>query len=216
VATVTRFVPFTFLTATVALAAAATPGPSPDLLDRAELAPGSDAIFGVKPPGLVRDPRAPRGAEVRGLLARTARDPEPRERDAPEAAFPVGGSVTWGDGLGERVGGHDGVDVMADCGLPLRAVRGGRVEVAEEDGAAGRHVVIRTKGGGADVSMHLQEMIVDAGDRVEAGDRLGTVGDTGNATACHLHFERWTAPGWHRGRATDPEPALRRLQRLRD
>jgi murein DD-endopeptidase MepM/ murein hydrolase activator NlpD len=139
--------------------------------------------------------------------------PEP---PPPPSAFPIGGAVTWGDGLGERVGGHDGVDVLAACGRPLRATRAGRAERVAEDGGAGRHVVLATKGGGADVYMHLQDVDVEQGERVRAGGRLGTVGATGNATTCHLHFERWSAPGWHRGRPTDPEPALRRLARERD
>jgi murein DD-endopeptidase MepM/ murein hydrolase activator NlpD len=130
----------------------------------------------------------------------------------PTRSFPVDGDVTWGDGFGERVGGHDGVDVLARCGTPLRAVRAGRVVLRTTDGAAGRHLVLRA-GGAEHVYMHLQDVAVAEGERVRAGDRLGTVGATGNATTCHLHFEAWRAPGWHRGAARDPEPMLRRLAR---
>ena len=128
----------------------------------------------------------------------------------PRRAFPVAGRVTWGDGFGERIGGHDGVDVLASCGTPLRAVRAGRVLLRTTDGAAGRHLVLRA-GRGEHVYMHLQDVDVAEGERVRAGDRLGTVGATGNATTCHLHFEAWDAPGWHRGPARDPEPMLRAL-----
>jgi murein DD-endopeptidase MepM/ murein hydrolase activator NlpD len=62
--------------------------------------------------------------------------------------------------------------------------------------------------------MHLQSVAVHAGERVSAGERLGAVGQTGDATTCHLHFERWTAPGWYRGGSpVDPLPLLRRLDR---
>jgi murein DD-endopeptidase MepM/ murein hydrolase activator NlpD len=63
--------------------------------------------------------------------------------------------------------------------------------------------------------MHLQSAPpVDVGDRVEAGERIGRVGRSGNASACHLHFETWTAPGWFRGgKARDPRPALERWAR---
>lgn len=136
-------------------------------------------------------------------------DPPP---PAPARAFPVAGDVTWGDGFGERPGGHDGVDVLAPCGTPLQAVRAGRVLLRTTDGAAGRHLVLGA-GRRQHVYMHLEDVAVAEGDRVQAGDRLGTVGATGNATTCHLHFEAWEAPGWHQGPARDPEPMLRALAR---
>jgi murein DD-endopeptidase MepM/ murein hydrolase activator NlpD len=132
----------------------------------------------------------------------------------PAAVPPVTGDVTWGDGFGERAGGHDGVDLLAACGTALRAVRAGSVVLRATDGAAGRHLVVRA-GGAEHVYMHLQDVAVAEGDRVRAGDRLGTVGATGNATSCHLHFEAWRAPGWQRGTARDPEPMLRELARRR-
>jgi murein DD-endopeptidase MepM/ murein hydrolase activator NlpD len=47
-------------------------------------------------------------------------------------------------------------------------------------------------------------------DQVETGQRIGSVGDTGNArgTGCHLHFELRV-----KGRPIDPEPALRKWER---
>ncbi len=59
--------------------------------------------------------------------------------------------------------------------------------------------------------MHLTEpSAFDRGDRVLTGQRIGTVGDTGNARGCHLHFELWRKPGWYSGgRAFNPLPALR-------
>jgi murein DD-endopeptidase MepM/ murein hydrolase activator NlpD len=34
---------------------------------------------------------------------------------------------------------------------------------------------------------------------VRTGQRIGEVGETGNASGCHLHFEIWSAPGWYEG-----------------
>jgi murein DD-endopeptidase MepM/ murein hydrolase activator NlpD len=126
--------------------------------------------------------------------------------------FPVDGPSEPGDGFGERPGGHDGVDLLADCGTPLVAMASGTVAEVDTGGAGGNTVVLRGRHFD-DVYMHLERVAVRSGDAVVQGDRLGTVGDTGNATACHLHLERWERPGWHRGEAVDPAPALARARR---
>lgn len=157
--------------------------------------------------------------QARGLLRRARMPvPPPVRPAAPVRAsanglhFPVAGPVTWGDGFGERKGGHDGVDLMASCGTPLVAVDAGTVRAVRSQEAAGRYVLLARATGEDLVYMHLRDVDVEAGQTVAAGQRLGTVGRTGNATACHLHFEQWSAPGWHRGGApVDPAPLLRPL-----
>jgi murein DD-endopeptidase MepM/ murein hydrolase activator NlpD len=61
--------------------------------------------------------------------------------------------------------------------------------------------------------MHLlKPATVVEGARVAAGQQIGQVDQTGRATACHLHFELWTSPGWYRGgTAIDPLPTLESL-----
>jgi murein DD-endopeptidase MepM/ murein hydrolase activator NlpD len=76
---------------------------------------------------------------------------------------------------------------------------------------AGYYLVI--DGDGTDVDyayMHLAEPTpFREGDRVYTGQRIGSVGQTGNARGCHLHFEMWAAPGWYEGgRPFDPLPSL--------
>ena len=129
--------------------------------------------------------------------------------------FPIAGAWEWGGpdtGFGDRGGAHDGEDVMADCGTRLVAVKAGRVVRTGSDGAAGHHLVMRVAARGEHhVYMHLQRPPrVRRGDAVGAGQPLGAVGRSGNASACHLHFEIWSAPGWYRGRARDPRPDLER------
>ena len=126
--------------------------------------------------------------------------------------FPVRGPVRWGDGFGERGGRHQGVDLLADCGVPLVSPVAGKVVNVKTHDAAGHYVVVRSDATSEElVFMHLAERsMVPKGERVTAGQQLGEVGRTGNASACHLHFEIWTAPGWYRGGAPrDPEPDLR-------
>lgn len=134
---------------------------------------------------------------------------------APELLFPVLGKVKYG-GFVNRFGGgrgHQGHDVFADCGTPLVAAAGGRVREKEFQGSAGHYVVIRTEDGRDHVYAHLRlPSPVEVGERVDAGRRLGSVGDSGNAWDCHLHFEVWTAPGWYRGgHPIDPLPLLKSL-----
>jgi murein DD-endopeptidase MepM/ murein hydrolase activator NlpD len=133
-----------------------------------------------------------------------------------EYKFPVAGQHTYGDGIGAGRG-HRGQDVFADCGTPLEAARAGRVQYAGfQASGAGHYVVIDGKRTGKDfVYMHLREgPEVADGQRVRTGQRIGEVGQTGNATGCHLHFELWSAPGWYEGGAfLNPTPALRRWDR---
>jgi murein DD-endopeptidase MepM/ murein hydrolase activator NlpD len=102
---------------------------------------------------------------------------------------------------------------MAGCGTPLRAVRDVTVRRVATEAAAGRYIVLRDARSGREyVYMHMSAVEVASGDRVTAGETVGEVGDTGDATACHLHFEEWTEPGWYAGgHAKDPLPFLRSL-----
>jgi murein DD-endopeptidase MepM/ murein hydrolase activator NlpD len=130
--------------------------------------------------------------------------------------FPILGTHEFGMGAG-RFGAarsghtHEGQDVMAACGTPLVAARGGIVQYSGYQGAAGNYVVIDGKGTGFDfMYAHLAEPSpLRTGEPVRTGQPIGIVGDTGDATACHLHFEIWTAPGWYEGGSPiDPLPYL--------
>ena len=108
---------------------------------------------------------------------------------------------------------HQGQDVMAACGTPLVAARGGQVQYAGYEGSAGNYIVIDGKGTGYDfMYAHLAEPSpLHTGESVRTGQPIGIVGETGDATACHLHFEMWTAPGWYQGGSPiDPLPFLKK------
>lgn len=138
------------------------------------------------------------------------------------AVFPVRGKHDYGQdgarfGAGRGGRAHEGQDVMARCGTPVVAARGGVVRQSTYHGAAGNYVVIDDPlTGESHAYMHFRDpALVRRGDRVATGQQIGVVGSTGSSTACHLHFELWTAPGWYRGgRPVDPLPTLKRWGRL--
>jgi murein DD-endopeptidase MepM/ murein hydrolase activator NlpD len=131
--------------------------------------------------------------------------------------FPVGGSYDIGRSAGNGFGGgrnHQGHDIFAACGTPLVAVTSGSVQQKAYQAAAGHYVVLRDESGQSFAYMHLRSASpLATGDPVTVGQVVGRVGRSGRASGCHLHFERWTAPGWYTGgRAVDPLPLLRRLE----
>ena len=142
------------------------------------------------------------------------------EAPAPVRVFPITGphdlerTSTNGFGGGR---GHDGQDMFAKCGTPVVASQGGKVREAGFHPAGGNYIVLTEEHTGLDaVYMHLANRPrLRTNEKVETDDRIGSVGDTGNAWGCHLHFELWTAPGWWAGgRPFDPLPRLKRWDAL--
>jgi murein DD-endopeptidase MepM/ murein hydrolase activator NlpD len=132
-----------------------------------------------------------------------------------DGVFPLPGPHTYGDGFGAGRS-HEGQDLLAKCGKPVVSAYSGRVQTRDYQSAAGNYVVIDAAGKLLDTAyMHLaQPSKLRKRERVEAGDLIGRVGDTGDASTCHLHFEMWSQPGWYEGgSAIDPEPYLRRWDR---
>lgn len=127
--------------------------------------------------------------------------------DGRKHVFPIDGPHDYGSSasrFGAARGGrsHRGQDIFAKSGTPIRAVHDGKVSTRQfQASGAGNYVVIRGDDGQDSVYMHMLEPAsVRAGDRVDAGERLGKVGCTGSCTGSHLHFELWT-PHWYDGGA---------------
>jgi murein DD-endopeptidase MepM/ murein hydrolase activator NlpD len=129
--------------------------------------------------------------------------------------FPLDVSHSYGDGYGAGRG-HEGQDLFAPCGSPILAARGGRIQRTGYHHRAGNYVVVDGRGTGVDTmyAHMLRRTPLRRSARVATGERIGTVGRSGNASGCHLHFEIWTAPGWYEGGA--PMPAVGRLLRSWD
>ncbi len=102
---------------------------------------------------------------------------------------------------------HQGVDIKADRGTPLAAVMDGKIESVKEGGSGGKQVWLRGTDGRLYFYAHLDSWSVGEDDQVAAGDIIGTVGNTGNAskTIPHLHFEIMLTEGRKR---TSIDPLL--------
>ena len=126
--------------------------------------------------------------------------------------FPVSGAHTFGGGFGAARSGHShqGQDIMAACGTPLVAVSRAKVKFVSFQSLAGNYVVIRNKKLHQDyMYAHLAARAsVTKGTVVQPGQQIGIVGQTGDATACHLHFELWAGKYYRGGHPIDPIPYL--------
>lgn len=98
---------------------------------------------------------------------------------------------------------HNGLDIDAAAGTPIRAPGDGRVLLAAVQGGYGNAVVIDHGNGVGTVFAHMSVFAVTAGQEVRQGDVLGAVGSTGLSTGPHLHFEVRL-----RGQPIDPRPYL--------
>ncbi|MCJ7472607.1 MAG: peptidoglycan DD-metalloendopeptidase family protein [Actinobacteria bacterium] len=101
---------------------------------------------------------------------------------------------TWGTSTGwfnERRYGHyhKGFDIGNNTGTPISATASGVVIYAGWHGSYGRKIVIYHGFGYSTVYAHLYKMNVEVGDEVEKGEVIATMGNTGNSTGPHLHYE---------------------------
>jgi murein DD-endopeptidase MepM/ murein hydrolase activator NlpD len=137
---------------------------------------------------------------------------------APRYRFPLTGPHNYGDlavtGFGvKRANGtvHLGQDIIAGCGTKIVAAHAGKVESVGYSDGYGYYVVIRGDGTRFDfVYGHMKgRSWVKRNRRVKAGQRIGSVGQSGSDSGvCHLHFELWKGRWFSGGSRTDPLPHL--------
>jgi murein DD-endopeptidase MepM/ murein hydrolase activator NlpD len=131
----------------------------------------------------------------------------------PRLAYPLARPAEsmdpWGWRYSERRGAwrmHTGVDLAADQGTPVLAALAGRVVLLEPISGYGTTVVVDHGNGWQTLYAHLHDSVVAPGQWLEQGERLGSVGMTGQASGPHLHFElRHQGPDLL---ALDPTPYL--------
>lgn len=117
---------------------------------------------------------------------------ERAEREArltkPQFVMPTTG--VWTSGFGYRWGVlHAGIDIANAIGTPILAAADGVVIAAGPEGGYGNLVKLRHADGTVTLYGHNSSVLVNVGERVMAGDQIAKMGNTGNSTGPHCHFE---------------------------
>jgi murein DD-endopeptidase MepM/ murein hydrolase activator NlpD len=143
--------------------------------------------------------------EVAGPLAQAEQVIKNLQQQAIPAATvrPVAGVMT--SGYGSRWGAfHYGVDFADPIGTPIHSVESGTVIDAGPASGFGLWVRVAQDDGTTAVYGHVNEIMAQVGQRVNAGDVIATVGNRGDSTGPHLHLEIWDPDGSR----IDPQPYL--------
>ena len=127
----------------------------------------------------------------RFLAERAAREAEARR---PLYVLPAEGRFT--SGYGARWGtSHWGIDIANSIGTPILAAADGVVEEAGPASGFGMWIRILHEDGTTTVYGHINRALVDEGEHVRAGEEIAEMGNRGQSTGPHLHFEVWNADG---------------------
>jgi murein DD-endopeptidase MepM/ murein hydrolase activator NlpD len=98
---------------------------------------------------------------------------------------------------------HDGIDIAAWHGTPVRATASGKVVFTGWNGGYGKMVRVKHKFGYETLYAHLSKIKVKQGQVIKKGTVVGNIGSTGRATGSHLHYEVRV-----NGKAINPEPYM--------
>ena len=169
-------------------------------------------IKGVKKKHVSPDPAQVERSRAEAAAIRASRVPFSELKAAfGEFELPVKGAPRTGQYgssrtyNGEERSWHKGMDLAAPTGTPIYAPAEGAVTAAIEDTFFNGNIMTIDHGYGLfTIYAHMHTMALKEGDKVSAGDKLGTVGSTGRATGPHLHWGAY----WHNV-ALDPEAFLR-------
>ncbi len=100
---------------------------------------------------------------------------------------------------------HLAIDIAGDYGIPVIAAAPGSVTFSGWKNNGGGYQVWEYLGNNIYISYnHMSALTVGAGQHVEAGQQVGRLGMTGDATGPHLHFDVWIGPIWGGGYAVNP------------
>jgi murein DD-endopeptidase MepM/ murein hydrolase activator NlpD len=124
-----------------------------------------------------------------------------------------GGYASSADRHG-RAGHHTGIDFAARTGTPVRATVKGTVVISERNNTMGNWVGIYDNRTNATVTYwHMNTRAVAVGQRVRVGQRIGTIGSTGNSTGPHTHVQVNRGRGFVYAGHINPGPWVSRFPR---
>lgn len=92
----------------------------------------------------------------------------------------------------QKMHGHNGVDLAGKIGTPVMASADGVVRVAKSGGynfGYGNYIIVTHGNGSETVYAHLSSVNVSPGQSVSRGEQIGKLGNSGNSTGPHIHFE---------------------------
>jgi murein DD-endopeptidase MepM/ murein hydrolase activator NlpD len=170
---------------------------------------GADQLTGSAPQGLpVLDDKSEldvasltKAVDLGNRLAASARQIDAAlSAGAPQAVLKHGEAYVlptigrFTSGFGARWGvTHYGIDLAAPIGTPIFAFTDGVVEESGPASGFGMWVVLRHPDGTRTVYGHINRSLVSVGQTVRAGQEIAEVGNRGQSTGPHLHFEIWDA-----------------------
>lgn len=166
------------------------------VLDQFAAAPGLPeglSTVPAVPPAIAPSP-APPPAVTAPAVPATPAVPLSIATPSPLAVAPVSGTLT--SSFGPRWGAtHAGLDIANSIGTPIYAAATGTVIDSGPASGFGLWVQIRHDDGSTSTYGHINETLVTVGQRVQAGEQIATVGNRGQSTGPHLHFETTNASG---------------------
>lgn len=113
---------------------------------------------------------------------------------APQFVKPAEGRFT--SGFGARWGtSHRGIDIAGPIGTPIVSVADGTVLESGPASGFGMWVRVQLEDGTINVYGHINRSFVKEGQKVKAGEEIAEIGNRGQSTGPHLHFEVWTPGG---------------------
>lgn len=104
---------------------------------------------------------------------------------------PVSGTISSRFGARSRIrsSAHTGLDIATSTGTPIKAAASGTVTFSGWKGSYGYLIVITHSNGVQTYYGHCSKLYYKAGQSVSQGQTIAAVGNTGNSTGPHLHFE---------------------------
>jgi murein DD-endopeptidase MepM/ murein hydrolase activator NlpD len=191
---VTPLADATDASASFALGGDAPPG-APELVPAAHYSDAAAQVQKLTNSAQVTQDREDRDAAA----ARAAAE----EAARPKTCLPAHGTFT--SGFGARWGTtHYGIDIANSIGTPIYAASDGTVIDAGPASGFGLWVRIQLADGTIQVYGHMNSFSVHEGQKVKCGQQIAEIGDRGQATGPHLHFEVWL----NGSKKIDPRPWL--------